>query len=58
MSSVSVAQQRSALSRSQIDLVVEHDTVDDTLRVHAPARTDIERVREVVRAAAVALGII
>jgi hypothetical protein len=39
-------------------VVVEHDATDDTLRLHAPERTDVERVREVVRAAAVALGIV
>ena len=39
-------------------VVVEHDATDDTLRLHAPERTDLERVREVVRAAAVQLGII
>ncbi|HMG31365.1 MAG TPA: hypothetical protein VK585_14725 [Jiangellaceae bacterium] len=39
-------------------VVVEHDATDETLRVHAPARTDVDRVREVVRVAAVALGVI
>jgi hypothetical protein len=39
-------------------VIIEHDATDDTLRLHAPARTDVERVREVVRAAANALGII
>ena len=39
-------------------VVIEHDTMDDTLRIHAPERTDLDRVREVVRAAAVALGIV
>ena len=38
-------------------VVVEHDAVDQVLRLHAPQRTEVERVREVVRAAAVALGI-
>src|SRR5918994_1954014 len=38
-------------------VVIEHDIVDETLRLHAHERTDVERVREVVRAAAVALGI-
>jgi hypothetical protein len=39
-------------------VVLEHDTTDETLRLHAPARTDLERVREVVHAAAVALGMV
>jgi hypothetical protein len=39
-------------------VVIEHDAMDETLRLHAPERTDLKRVREVVRAAAVALGII
>ncbi len=38
-------------------VVIEHDMMDDTLRLHATERTDLERVREVVRAAAVALGL-
>ena len=39
-------------------VVVEHDATDDTLRIHAPERTDVDRVREAIRAAAVALGIV
>ena len=39
-------------------IVVAHDATDETLRLHAPERTDVERVREVVSAAAVALGIV
>ena len=39
-------------------IVIEHDAIDETLRLHAPERTDVDRVREVVRAVAVALGII
>jgi hypothetical protein len=38
-------------------VVVEHDATDDTLRLHAPERTEVDRVREVVRAAAIALGL-
>lgn len=38
-------------------VVIEHDATDETLRLHAPERTDVDRVREVVGAAAVTLGV-
>jgi hypothetical protein len=47
-----------ALEATGTAIVVEHDTVEETLRIHAPERTDVDRVREIVRVAAVRLGIV
>jgi hypothetical protein len=47
-----------ALETTDAAILVEHDAgPNELLRVHAPAGTSVEQVREAVVAAAVALGV-